>query len=88
MWEKHADNSVTLTFGDGNAWEMIEPTNDSNFVKAPAALAVEARAAARSSASPLALVGAAVLVAGLVAKKLKKSEPAFLPAGTEPSDSL
>jgi len=36
-WVKRPDNSVVLEWGDGNTWELVAPTTDSNFVKAPKA---------------------------------------------------
>lgn len=31
-WAKGYNGKVTLTFGDGNAWEMMAPTSDSELV--------------------------------------------------------
>ena len=41
-WTKNSDNKVNLEFGDGNAWEMMAPTTDSDFVKAPKKCCVRA----------------------------------------------
>lgn len=34
-WAKGYDGKVKLTFGDGNAWEMMAPTSDSDLVPTP-----------------------------------------------------
>ena len=50
VWAKDAAGKVTMTFGDGNAWELLAETSDSAGVP-PAASVVAAKPAAGSSAN-------------------------------------
>ena len=50
VWAKDAAGKVTMTFGDGNAWELLAETSDSAGVP-PAASLVAAKPAAGSSAN-------------------------------------
>ena len=62
-WNKDSNGKVTMLFGDGNAWELMAPTFDSNLVPAPAALRAEVAPASTTSSTPLLMMGVAVLAA-------------------------
>ena len=49
VWAKACDGSVTITWSDGNVWNQLEPTADSELVPAPACDAVKVAAAATDS---------------------------------------
>ena len=58
-WAKEADGRVTMTFGDGNAWELTAPTADS----APAAEIRSMAAASSQPSSPILFVGIVAIAA-------------------------
>lgn len=73
VWAKAPDNSVTLTFGDGNAWELMAETNDSAFVPAPKAAAKLAAAGGAKSSSAAGPAVVVLALAGLFAAHKRRS---------------
>ena len=49
VWAKACDGSVAITWSDGNIWNLLEPTADSELVPVPACDATQVAAAATDS---------------------------------------
>ena len=76
-WAKAADGSVTMTFGDGNAWEMVAETFDSKLVAAPAALRnTIVPVVTPPSMTPLAIVAVVAATLGYAAAKVQPTTAA------------
>lgn len=69
-WAKDANGAVTLTFGDGNAWQLIMPTSDSVNVPPGSLVSQTPAATLRPNASGLGM--------GLIASLLMFSAGYFV----------